>query len=95
MSSISIEIVRNRWYEINYKIKEIKNILTISYFSFGKNSFKNEFYRFKTKNQKYIQYGKDLSELTDQELIEKKRTIEARNVVNAIIPGSIGWNFYL
>lgn len=30
---------------------------------------------------------KDLSELTDQELIEKKRTIEARNVVNAIILG--------
>ncbi|PTT34792.1 FUSC family protein [Chryseobacterium sp. HMWF028] len=30
---------------------------------------------------------KELSELTDQELLEKKRTIEARNIVNAIILG--------
>jgi len=30
---------------------------------------------------------KDLSGLTNQELLEKKRTIEARNTVNAIILG--------
>ena len=30
---------------------------------------------------------KELSELTDQELLEKKRTIEARNISNAVILG--------
>ncbi|WPO89442.1 hypothetical protein [Chryseobacterium sp. YR459] len=30
---------------------------------------------------------KDLSGLTDQELLEKKRTIEGRNTINAVILG--------